>query len=470
MKTANTEYRFGPFRFDPARQLLSCDGVPVHTSRRALEVLAVLLERPGTLVGKDALMRRIWGHDTVQEGNLKVQMAKLRKALGDDARLQSHYIATVNGRGYRFVAALRTHGPAPEAAAPQPFALPAPLGGIVGRAAAVDAVLALFGQRRLVNIVGIGGIGKTAVALSVAHALVARQGMPGYFLDLGGDQAGDGFDALAARVGTLAGTLTPASPMLVLLDSCEHMGDAVAGRLDALVRAVPGLQVLATSRAPLCMPGEAVYRLGPLAYPAAGDAITAEQALDFPAVALFVERAAACPGRYRLLDADAAADVAAEIAAVVDICRRLEGHPLAIRMAAGRMEAFSAAGIAASLDDGLGLLRACGQEGQARHASLAATFDWSYQALPACERRILRALARLGGPFTLDAAAAVLARDGLDADTVVHGVGELATKSLLIAALDGQEMRYRLPATIRPYAAQQRDEAAQRRAGSAPGS
>ena len=451
-------YRFGPFRFDPARQLLLCGDAAVHTSRRALELLAVLLERPGTVVGKDALMRRIWGHSAVQEGNLKVQMSKLRKALGDDARLHPQYIATVTGRGYRFIGALQTHGPgshgpdsrgpAPAAASPQPFAPPAPPGSFVGRAAAVEAVLALFAQRRLVSIVGAGGIGKTAVALSVAHSLLDRHGLHAHFLDLGAEQdAGGGFNALAS----IAGELAARSRMLVLLDSCEHMDDAVASRLDTLIRAMPGLLVLATSRSPLCMPGEAVYRLGPLDYPMTGDVFTVGQALRFPAVALFVERAAACLGRYRLHDA--------EVAAVVEICRRLEGHPLAICMAAGRMDAFSAAGIAVGLDDKLGLLRACGQEGQARHASLASTFEWSYRALPACERRILRALARLAGPFTLDVAAAVLAREGLDPDTVVQGVGELATKSLLIAAADGHEMRYRFPATIRPYAAEQRDEA-----------
>lgn len=452
------EYCFGPFRFHSARHLLFSEDAVITTNRRALDVLAVLLERPGELVSKRELIERVWQDSTVQENNLTVQIAKLRKALGDDTGRRWQYIATVNGRGYRFVAPIdRRHaGPRATAAGAVPagaFALPAAPRRTIGRAAAIDAVRALLARRRLVSVVGPGGIGKTVLALALAHHLVESEGIAACFLDL--SVGADTCAALDALARVLEAQHRPERTILVL-DSCERMSEAAVTRLDQVLARLPGMLVLASGRAPLSIAGEAVHRIAPLAYPAAGGVMTAAQALDFPAIELFARRAARCLDGYRLCDAD--------VPAVTAICARLEGHPLAIGMAARHMETMSANDIAARLDDSLGLLRTGDPAAQPRHASLAASFDWSYAALSESERRILGALAVLPEPFTLDAAKAMLGGARLDADTIVDGISALVTKSILLAAMHGADMHYRLPATIKPFAVDKHVQAGGRRA------
>lgn len=435
---ADQEYRFGPFRFHAGHHALFSPGGRIGTSRQALALLAVLVEGAGRLVGTAELMARVWPGTAMNPNNLAVHIGKLRKALGDDPARPA-YIATVNGRGYRFVAPVAMCGK--RAAAP--YALPAPPERALGRDDALRAVLGLCARRRLVTIVGPGGIGKTVFALTLAGEMAKTTSAAARFVDLGihGDACRTIRDALS--------TLDAPGRTILVLDSCEHMDEAGAALLGEMLATVPGVRVVAASRTPLGITGEALHWLAPLACPAADAAMTAAHALQFPAVALFAERAARRLRGYRLRDPDAGA--------VAAICARLEGHPLAIDLAARRMEALAASEIAARLDDRLGLLRA-----GPRHGGLAAAFDRSYAALPAAARRILLGLAVLPDAFTLDAAARLLAWEAMDA--IVEGIGELVANCLLQATPSATDMRYRLSATIKPYVLDKLDEVNAQRA------
>jgi predicted ATPase/DNA-binding winged helix-turn-helix (wHTH) protein len=468
------EYVFGPFSFVPARQRLSRAGTPLPLGARALAILAELVERPGILLSKRELMRRVWPETVVEESNLKVQVAALRRALGDGER-EHRYIGTVTGRGYSFIAPVDRRGGAvtappaetpavapagapvatrvAEPAAPAVHKSPAAARAI-GRDAAIRSVLELLRQRRFATLVGPGGIGKTTVALAVAEAAVAEQGLELCFVDLS-PLAHPRFvtGAIAAALGLSihSGDAVPALAaclrerrLLLVLDSCEHVIEAAAPIAEGIVAAAPGVLLLSTSREPLRVAGECVHRLAPLDVPPAQPSLTAAQAMAFPAIQLFSERAAECVENYRLSDADAPA--------AAEICRRLDGNALAIELAATRIDAFGVRELAARLDDQFRLLRRGRRGAQPRHRTLAATLDWSYEFLRPVEQTVLRAASVFAGAFTLDAAAALCARADYDADAIIDAVAELVAKSLLSADAAGPATLYRLLDTTKAYA------------------
>src|SRR5262249_16642771 len=185
--------------------------------------------------------------------------------------------------------------------------------------------------------------------------------------------------------------------MLLVLDSCEHVIDAAASLAEQVLRGAPGVHMLTTSREALRAQGERVQRLGPLGVPAVSVGLTAAEAMTYPAVQLFVERATESLDTFELTDADARV--------VADICRPLDG----IALAAGRVDAFGVRGLAARLDDRFRLLTHGRRTALPRHQTLSATLDWSYEHLPESERVVLRRLAVFAGGFTLDAAQAITA-------------------------------------------------------------
>jgi DNA-binding winged helix-turn-helix (wHTH) protein len=285
--SAEREYSFAPFRFIPGQQLLLHGDTPVRLGNRALDILAELVERPGELVSKRELMARAWPTSVVEESNLKVHVAALRRALCDDGR-EHRYVATVSGRGYRFVAPVTSQARAAAAPAEQPFApaageparrLPAQAAVLAGRGETIAALLRIMEQRRCVNIVGPGGIGKSTVALPVAQSCAAQAGLELCFADLSTiPDAQFLAGAVAAAIGITIQTGDGAQsllaalhgrPLLLVLDSCEHLIDAAAALAEQLIQGAPELRILATSREPLRIAGEYVYRLMPLAYPAA---------------------------------------------------------------------------------------------------------------------------------------------------------------------------------------------------------
>src|SRR5271166_4528285 len=310
---------FGPFRLLPAQRLLLHAGEPVRLGSRALDILLALLDRPGELVTKDDLISRVWPHTYVEEGNLKVQVAALRRALGD-GKGGARYLATAPGRGYRFVAPVTfandLHPSAPEATTTKRrHNLPTRLTRSLGRADIINKLAERVSQRRLLTIAGPGGIGKTTLALDVAERLADTYEHGVWFIDLA--PLSDPHlvpRAMKAALGIATHSEEPLPElvafirdkrMLLVLDNCEHVITSAEGLAFTVLRGAPHVQILATSREPLRTEGEHLYRVPPLACPPALPRVNAREALSFPAVQLFATRAARTLGEFELSDADA---------------------------------------------------------------------------------------------------------------------------------------------------------------------
>ena len=337
---------------------------------------------------------------------------------------------------------------------PPPTNLSAPTSELIGRAAALVEVTELLRAHRLVTLIGAGGIGKTRLGLEVARGL-----LPGFadgvwvaeLAPLSDSELVPVTVAVALGLTLPAGAGTPeqvaaalgTKHRLLVLDNCEHVIEAAARMAEALLRANPHARVLATSREPLRAPGEYVYRVLPLQVPAEG-VEDHEDLREAAAVQLFVARAQAMDLHFTL-DARTAAITGG-------VCRRLDGIPLAIELAAARTATLGVEELAAHLDDRFHLLTGGHRTALPRHQTLRATLDWSYELLPAIERTVLNRLAVFAGGFTLEAASAVVAVAALDAPDVLDSVANLAAKSLVVVEGAGAVARYRLLETTRAYA------------------
>jgi predicted ATPase/DNA-binding winged helix-turn-helix (wHTH) protein len=452
---------FGTFRLLPQQRVLLEDGRPLRLGSRALDILVALAEHPGAVISKDELIARVWPDTVVEETSLRVHIAALRRALRD-GRDGNRYVATIAGRGYCFVADVSQSDipaetlPPAASAQPAPHSLPAPLTPIVGRADTVASLAAQLPARRFVTMVGPGGIGKTTVALAVGAQVAPSYAHGVRFVDLA--PLADPLlvpSALASALGLASHTENPVPgllaflsgrQMLLVLDSCERVIDAAAVLVEGLLKAAPGLHVLATSREPLRAEGERVHRLAPLASPHPDDTLTAAEALAFPAVQLFAERAAAILDGFELSDAEAPL--------VADICRRLDGIALAIELAAGRLDTVRVRELAAGLDDRFRLLTRGRRTALPRHRTLTAMLDWSYEILPASERAALRRLAVFAGSFTLESARAVAGGAEASGPAVLDQIANLVGKSLVTADFEAAVPLYRLLDTTRAYALQ----------------
>jgi predicted ATPase len=333
---------------------------------------------------------------------------------------------------------------------------------LFGRAEVVETLSTKLAQQRLITITGPGGIGKTSVALAVADHM--RPGLPDGVCVVDFAPLADGKlvpTALASAlgIGVLSENPLPSlvallrgRDMLIVLDNCEHVIDAAALLAESLVQGGARLRILATSREPIRVRGEMLFRLAPLEMPEVSDGLTVPIAMTYSALQLFVERAAMCLGEFSLTDAHAPA--------VANICRRLDGIPLAIEMAAGRVDVFGVAGLAGVLDDRFRLAMRGRRTALPRHQTLNTTLDWSYQLLPETERLVLRRLAVFAGFFTITEATGVLV-DGGGADNL-ESIANLAAKSLLVVNLEMPVPTYRLLETTRAYALQKLEESGER--------
>jgi predicted ATPase/DNA-binding winged helix-turn-helix (wHTH) protein len=457
---------FGRFRFVVHSRELSADGTPIPLGSRALEVLSVLIEADGELVTKDELLSRVWPTTIVEENNLQFQISSLRKALGPDRDL----IRTVSGRGYRFVGEVALEAPRarPELnklAVDQPEAtiieyraplsagnLPAPASDIVGREAHLLDLSALVTANRLVTLVGAGGIGKTRLAIELARRL--QPTFDGVWVAELGALSDPGLvpGAVASALGLGGGAISPARlaaslgarPQILVLDNCEHVVDAAASIAETLLHACASLRVIATSREPLRAEGEWVYRAPPLDVPSEGEE-DLELVLQHSAARLFIERMRAAAPATPPLGPSAAT-------ATTKICRRLDGIPLAIELAAARAAAVGVEALAARLDDRLSLLTDGRRTAPARHQTLRATLDWSHELLSEPERVVMRRLAVFAGDFTMEAAALAAGFGEVSAAKAVQCLESLVAKSLVAADLGAPEPRYRLLETMRAYA------------------
>ena len=332
--------------------------------------------------------------------------------------------------------------------------LPAELTSFVGRRDEVAEVRRLLAGSRLVTLTGVGGVGKTRLALRAAAEL--RRAFRGGVWLVRLDQLREEMLVAQAVAGALglqdrAGYSPEAAladyladrPLLLVLDNCEHLVDAVAKLADLLLRAAAGLRVLATSREALIIDGEMVLPVPPLPVPEAGQPLTAARLGLFPAVRLFAERAAqAVPGF---------AVTAANSAAVAGICRRLEGLPLAIELAAAQSRVLSPEQIDARLGDRLGLLTQGGRARPARQQTLRASIEWSHELCSPAERLLWARLSVFAGGFELDAAEGICADARLAAGRVLDLLAALADKSILTAEHREGVARYRLPEPLREF-------------------
>lgn len=456
MEGPEMTFSFGPFTLLPRRHLLLKDGNPIPLGSRACEILAALVERAGELLDRNALEARAWPGLIVEESNLRAQITALRRVLAQGGT-GVNYVVAVKGRGYRFDAPVaRSTGEAVRAqVVHKAHNLPNRLTQPVGRSDVIAMVRSRLQRSRFITITGPGGIGKTTVALAVADKLISSYRDGVWFVDLATISDPKLVpNALAAVLGVAIRSENPYPAltsflrdrrMLLVLDTCEHVLEASAKLTEELLKAAPGVHILVTSRERLRAENESVQRLSALETAPPSAALIATVALTYPAVQLFVERASATADGYELTDADAPL--------VAQICRRLDGIALAIELAAGRVGAFGLHGVAARLDDRFQLLTHGRRTALARHQTLGAALDWSYELMSEAERVVMRRLGVFAGQFTMKGASAVVGYGAIAASVVDESVANLVDKSLVSVDVEAAVVYYRLSDTARAYAA-----------------
>ena len=456
-----TAFSFGRFELRPASRELMTDGQPMPLGARAFDVLQTLIERRERIVTKGELLDLAWPGVVVEENNLQVQISTLRKLLGPRA------IATIPGRGYRFTAKLdgvpdtdsNRRGPIPSTAevrtpAARRTNLPIELPLLYGREEDLHALRSLMAGHRLVTVVGAGGIGKSRLAQAAAHASVEQWPDGAWMIELAGlsepallpSTVAGALDIKVADQATalkeLVAGVAPRT-LLLVLDNCEHLLDAVAPLVEAILRAAPNVALLATSQEPLRVVDEQQFRLMPLAVPVETQASSAR---EFGAVALFEARVRAVDSRFALNDEN--------VILTIDICRQLDGLPLAIELAAARVPTLGLRAVRDKLDARFKLLTGGSRAKLRRHQTLRAALEWSHGLLNEAERIVFRRLGVFAGGFTMELAQAVAGDASLDDWAVLDHMSALVDKSLVVAE-PGEPPRYRLLESARAFALEQ---------------
>ena len=454
-------YRFGNCELDLARVVLRRDGREVPVEPQVFDLLRCLLERRGQVVRKEELLDEVWGDRFVSESALTTRMKTARRAVGDDGSRQ-RVIRTVHGKGYEFVAEVRvvddprTHDDGHDGVARVGNALPASLQRLIGREELLAKLVEDRATSRLITLVGPSGVGKTSVGFELARR-VADEFTDGVFVvelvTVVDQDASNSAFATSLDVNTRQHTsiedaivdmLRPRHALLVL-DNCEHLVEPVAALVDRILRSAQRVSIVATSREPLAVTGEHVWTVEPLGT-AEPDDVPASELMYVPAVALFLERAEAADPRFEL--------DAANAPAVVEICRRLDGIPLAIELAAARASAIDVTEIARRLDERFRLLKGVRRGADPRHRTLYDAISWSYDLLDEDERRLFASLAVFAGPFDLGAAESVCR-----GDDVLDLLTRLAQRSMLaVRRPAGGGTRFEMLETLREYARRRLDD------------
>jgi predicted ATPase/DNA-binding winged helix-turn-helix (wHTH) protein len=452
MVEKSNSYVFGPFELIQDRGVLTCDGVALPLGSRAIRILVLLVKRAGQVVSAQELMEHVWPNGAVVESNLRVHLANIRKhlvaATGDTSA-----ILTIPGQGYQFNLRVASHRTT--ARQRNSSSLPNLWMDLIGREDILDRLSTDIETHRFVSLVGSGGVGKTSVALALGHRAAELYEDGVVFAD---------FTTLSSRsmlVDRLIGTLrlppteSPTETLLLehlrnrksllILDNCEHILKAAAELVEQILRTCPEVHVLITSREPLLGEGELVVQLHGLECPPIDKSpLTASEALTYPAARLFVERALASQSWFVLRDEDAPH--------LARLCHRLGGIPLAIELAAARVDLFDLSTLTDQLNNSLQLLTKGRRTAQERHRTLRATLDWSFRLLCEGERLLLSRLAIFQSAFDREAAVAVAGDDVITESRILDGVTSLAAKSLILTSREGQTPIYRLLESTREYA------------------
>jgi predicted ATPase/DNA-binding winged helix-turn-helix (wHTH) protein len=448
-------YEFQGFELLPGARVLRLHGKDVDVTPRAFDLLLALVERAGKLVPKNELFELVWPKRVVEESNLQVQIWTLRKLLGARA------IATVPGRGYAFTLL-------PPAAAASPANedqrgmeasaglrrgnLPAELPPLYGRNDDIATLARRLQSHRVVSVVGPAGIGKTRLAQAVAQAVRASHADGVWLAELA--PLADPLlvvptvarllgHAIAPNEGALASLVVAMREqrLLLVLDNCEHLLPAVAALATRIVADAAQVRLLVTSQEPLHIAEECVDRVNALAVPPTADTASA---LNYGSVQLFAARAQAADPRFAMVGDD--------VVAAVEICRRLDGIPLAIELAAARVPLLGVRGLCRRLDEQLKLLAGGARTALPRHQTLRAALQWSHALLSADEQKVFERLGVFVGSFSLEAAQQVACDDAIDGWAVLDHLAALVDKSMVLVEGSSDIPRYRLLESSRAFA------------------
>ena len=454
--------RFGPFELSIGERVLRRDGQALPLGDRALDILIYLADRPGEVIAKQELIDHVWSDVTVEEGSLRVHIAAIRKALAD-GQFGNRYIANVKARGYSFVGTVVSLAGSTNSSSDKfrhRGRLPARPPMMIDRDSVISKVNDKLRDGRFVTLLGPGGIGKTTIASAVGHAAAEEFGGEVYFVDLEGlTDPGNVAGTVATSLGLALKSkdaslelvdLVRSRKLLIILDSCEHVIESVASVAEQLYRQTEEIHVLTTSRELLKVEGEYCYRVPPLDCPPDGSEQTANAVLRYPAAQLFVQRVAARAGTFVLTDEEAPY--------VAEMCRKLDGLPLAIELAAGQVAALGIKNAAARLVSRPELLKLSHRTTVPRHRTLKATLDWSYDLLSDAERIVFRRIAPFVGHFTLEGAAYVAGELGAGTGEIFDAIAGLVEKSLIATRIDETQAQYRLLDTTRAYALEKLEE------------
>jgi predicted ATPase/DNA-binding winged helix-turn-helix (wHTH) protein len=453
---------FGPFELSPDQRVLLRDGVVLPLGDRALDLLIYLAERPGEIIAKKELIDHVWSKVTVEEGSLRVHVAGIRKALGD-GRFGNRYIANVQGRGYSFIGSVVRLEAGSESEKFQRQGLPPRPATVIGRDPVISEVKDRLREERFVTLLGPGGIGKTTIAVAVGRAVAEEFGGDVYFVDLASLTDPK---HVASAIGTSLGLALESNEpglelvdlirlrrLLVILDNCEHLIDAAASMAEQLYQETAQVRILATSRELLRVEGERCYHVSPLDLPPDRSEQTADAVRGYPAVQLFVDRVTAEGGGSALADAD--------VPLVAEMCRKLDGVPLAIELAAGQAARLGVKNTAARLVSRMELLKMGHRTNVPRHRTLRAALDWSFDLLTDIERVVFRRIAPFIGYFTLEGARYVAGERDRSEGEIFDAIAGLVGKSVISTRLLQGQPQYRLLDTTRAYALDKLEEHAE---------
>jgi predicted ATPase/DNA-binding winged helix-turn-helix (wHTH) protein len=454
--------RFGDAELDIGMRLLRRGGRVLALGSRAFDLLATLALAKGRIVPKNELMETVWPNTIVDENTLHVHLSTIRKALGQDSKL----IVTVPRRGYQLIA------PPPASALTGVFepgqdgaprtTMASLRGALIGRDTAIDDIRAMLETTRVLTLAGAGGIGKTSIALEIARRAASDCADDVRFVELADHQTARevllAFDEVcgapdANREPDLDATaaLLGQSPCLIVIDNAEHVIDPVAQLLERTCRYANAPRFLVTSRRPLRIPAEVVYRVTPLAVSDETPETQDETAPTPPAVALFL-RTLSRDGRHIAIDGE-------RMQCVANICRRLDGVPLAIELAAARAAILGLEPVLRSLADPLLNLDGGYRTARARQKSLRASIGWSFQMLARHEQIVFQRLCVFDRAFDVHAACAMSCDDGIPAAAVMECVSELVDHSLLDIHFDEGAVTYSLLAPSRSFGREKLAEA-----------
>lgn len=461
-------YRCGDFHLDPVNRRFTRLGAEIALEPKTLAVLVHLVSRAGALVTRNEILDSVWGHRHVTPSALNRRITLARRAFGDDAG-KPKYIQTVHGGGYRYIGPVERQDPTPfgqilRFAAPLSARLPARIEALIGRERDLAALAEFFRSRRAVTVVGPGGMGKTQCALECARNLAA--GFPDgiWFFDLAPMQRGtEWLHALAAALAipftnppellTKVQSVLQSRRALLVVDNCDRIAGELGGLISGLLRGTDALRVLATSQKPLNFAGEQLMWLPPLALPE--ESSRGHSALrdieSAPAVQMLLTRISAIQPHFTL--------TAASAPVIAEICRRLDGMPLALELAAARFALLSPEQVLQRLDHRFRFLSGDAAGRDPRHRNLLAMLDWSYSLLSSEEQRLLGWLGVFVQGWTMEAAIQLAASLGHDPETVLEVLGGLVSKSLVSVTPGIGPSRYHLLESVREYALERLREA-----------